>query len=68
MDNKINTQNKAFEDMINKYNSKDLDVSNIDFSDIRHIVSDNFITRGSMFKNSSFNDTKTTNESEKNYK
>ena len=44
------------EKVINKYSSKDLDVSSMDFSDIEYVKSDNFITRGSIFKNSGFND------------
>lgn len=37
------------------FEGKDLDVSHIDFSDIEYLISPNFITRGSIYKNSSFN-------------
>ena len=32
----------------------DLDMSHVDFSDIEYLISPNFITRGSVYKNNSF--------------
>lgn len=61
----INNQNRELEIMINSINPKDLDTRGIDFSDIEYIKSDNFLTRGSVFKNSSFKDTRNYNESNK---
>lgn len=51
MENSVEESNKRLKEA---FKNQDLDMSHIDFSDIEYIISPNFITRGSIYKNSDF--------------
>lgn len=60
-----NSVEKSNASLREAFKDTNLDVSHIDLSNIEYLISDNFITRGSVYKNESFNKGKSNNFTDK---